>query len=180
MIAELASTINSQDGKIRSLIYQRTLFPAPATKGKFQSLQMHKNWVLTDVSHEPIEGISGPQTPSTLRTRCPERTMLLSRGGVICKQCFGSSKGRAVTANFALSALKCRLPDNVSDSGQKLQHSQMTYVLTCSRRLRLAAWFLILSQTPSCFIVARRTYREHPGHSRPMACRLMGRLLNTG
>jgi hypothetical protein len=179
MIVELANTISSQDRNIKSLTYQRTLFPAPAKKGKIQSLQKCKNWALTDVCHEPIEGNPGPRTLSIPRTCCPGRTMRRTRGDVICRQCYGSSKDRAVTANFALYAPTCRLPDNLSDSSQKSQQ-KMTDVLTCSCRLRPAAWFLMLSQTVSCFIVARRTYRGHPGHSRPMPCHLKGRILNTG
>jgi hypothetical protein len=68
---------------------------------------------------------------------------------MICRQYYGSSKGRAVTANFALSAPTRRLPDNLSDSGQKSQREKMTDVLICSCRLRLAASFLLLNQTPS-------------------------------
>jgi hypothetical protein len=139
MIVELANTMSSRDGSIKGLTYQRTLFPAPATKGKFQSLQKRKNWELTDVFHEPIEGNPRPWMPSNLRTCCPERTMLRSRGGVICGRYCGSSKGRAVTANFAHFAPTLRLPDNLSDSGQKSHHSKMTDVLTCSCRLQFAA-----------------------------------------
>ena len=118
MIVELANTINSQDKSMKRLIYQRTLFPAPATKDNFQSLQMRKNWALTHVSHEPIEGNPGPRTLSILRTRLPERTMLQTRGDAICRQYYGSSKGRVVTTNFALSAPTRRLPDNLSNSSQ--------------------------------------------------------------
>jgi hypothetical protein len=124
MIEELANTISSQDRNIKSSTYQRTLFPAPATKGKFQSLLKHKNWALTDVSLEPIEGNPGLRTLSTLRTFCPELTMLRTRGGAIRRLYCGSSKGRAGTAKFSISAPTRRLPDNLSDSSQKSQHIQ--------------------------------------------------------
>jgi ribosomal protein L34E len=122
MMVELANTMSSQGRNIKSLTYQRTLFPAPATKGNFKFLQKRKNWARTDAFHEPIEGIPGPRTLSIPRTPCSERTMLLTHGGVICRQCCGSSKGRAVTASFALSPPTRCLPDDLSNSSQKLQH----------------------------------------------------------
>jgi hypothetical protein len=67
--------------------------------------------------------------------------MLRSHGGAICRRYYGSSKGRAVTASFAISAPTHRLPDNLSDSGQKSQ-TKMTDVLACSCRLQLAVLFL--------------------------------------
>jgi hypothetical protein len=79
---------------------------------------------MTDVSHEPIEGNPGPQTLSIQRTCCPERTMLRTRGGVICRQYYGFSKGPAVRANFALSPLSHHLQDNLSDTSQKSQRSK--------------------------------------------------------
>ena len=126
-----------------SLTYERTLFPAPATIRDFQSLQRRKRWALTDVSHEPIEGTPRSRTPSIPRTSRPERTMLQIPGGVICKRCYGSSKGLAVIANFVYSSPTRRLQDNLSDS-KTSQHSKRTDALTCSSRLRLAVTFLML------------------------------------
>jgi hypothetical protein len=56
MIVELAKTVSSQDNYIAWLAYQRTVFPAPATKGKNrQTIRQLKRWMETYVSHEYIE-----------------------------------------------------------------------------------------------------------------------------
>ena len=75
--------------------------------------------------------------------------MLQTRRGVICRQCYGSSKGPAVTANFALSLRTRHLPNNLNDSSQKSQLSKMTDEFSCSCRSPFAAWFLILIKTLS-------------------------------
>jgi hypothetical protein len=63
--------------------------------------------------------------------------MRRTRGAVICMRCYGSSKGRVVTANVALSAATPRLPDNLSNFIQ-IATLKKTDVLTYSFRLRLA------------------------------------------
>jgi hypothetical protein len=178
MIVELANKISSREEYHKSDIPKNTL-SCTRYKRNFQSPQKRRKWALTDVSHEPIEGNRRHRTLSILRRCCPERTTLRNHGGVICRQYCGSSKGRAVTTNFARFVPSLHLLDNLSDASQKLQHSAMTDVLTCSCRWRLAAYFLVFSQTPSYFIVARTTYRGPPGHSRLMPCRLSGRKFNT-
>src|SRR6266849_9037700 len=112
--------MSSPDRNMIGLTYQSTLFPAPATKTEIFSLwKKHKELALTDVSHEPIEGNSGPKMLSILSTRCPEGTMRQTRGGVTWRRCCDSSMGRAATAIFELYSAICRLPDNISDSGQQ-------------------------------------------------------------
>ena len=112
MIVELANTISPQDRNINSLTYQNTLFPAPATKQKYQSLKKRKNWPITDVFREPIEGIPEPRTLSILEMCYRERTTLQTQGAVICMRYCGSSTGQALTANFVLFAPTRRLPES--------------------------------------------------------------------
>jgi hypothetical protein len=50
--------------------------------------------------------------------------MRQTRGAVNRMRCYGSSKGRAVTANVVHSAATPRLPDNLSNFSQKLQRSK--------------------------------------------------------
>ena len=83
---------------------------------------VHKGLELTYVSHEPIEGNPVPQIFSILSMCFPEGTMKQIRGGETCRQCFGSSMGRAATAKFEYPAPTCRLPDDLSNSGQQSQH----------------------------------------------------------
>ena len=117
--------MSTPDGnmKMKSLTYQSTLFPAPATETKIFSLEKsHKEMALTDVSHEPIEGNPVSLILSISNTCRPEGTMRQTRGGVTCRQCCGSSMGRAVTAIFEYPVPTCRLPENISDSGQQSRH----------------------------------------------------------
>ena len=106
---------------MNSLTYQSTLFPAPATRS-FSLQKRYKELALTDVSHEPREGNPVPRMFSILNTYCTEETMSQTRDGVTRRQRCGSSMGRAVTANFEYPAPICRLPHNLSDSGQQPQH----------------------------------------------------------
>ena len=45
-----------------------------------------------------------------------------TRGGVTCRQCSGFSTGRVATAIFEYPAPTCRLPFNLSNSGQQSRH----------------------------------------------------------
>jgi hypothetical protein len=112
--------MSSPDRNMKSLTYQSMLFPAPATNenGRVSLWKSHKELALTHVSHEPIEGNPAPQMLSILSTSRLQGTIPQTRGGVTCRQCCGSSLGRAATAIFEYPAPTCRLPDNLSDSGQ--------------------------------------------------------------
>src|SRR6266852_357669 len=115
--------ISSPARNMKSLTDQSTLFPAPATKTEIFSLwRRHKELAVTDVSHGPIEGNPGPQMLSILSTCCHQGTTPQTRGGVTCRQCCGSSMGRAATTIFEYPAPTCLLPDNLSDSGQESQY----------------------------------------------------------
>ena len=89
---------------------------------------------------------------------------------------FQGSGGDSQRCNFCSNASPVRESQRFQP---KIATLKMTDVLTCLCRLRLAVSFLIHTQTPSssCFIVAYRTYRGHPGDSRPMPCRLNKRIL---
>ena len=115
--------MSSPDMDMKSLTYQSTLFPAPATKTEIFSLRKRrKEMALTDVSHEPIEGKPGLQMFSILNTCCPEGTMWQTRDGVTCRRCCGSSMGRVATTIFEYPALTYRLPNSLNDSDQQSQY----------------------------------------------------------
>ena len=107
---------------MKSLTYQSTLFPAPATKSeKFSFSKWHKELALTDVSHEPIEGNPALQMLSILGTCCHEGTTPQTRGAVTCRHYCDSSMGRVATAIFEYLAPICHLSGNLSDSGEQSQ-----------------------------------------------------------
>ena len=118
MIVELANTISFQDISSGWMIYQMTLFPAPAMKGQSnQSLRKRKG-LGTDVFHGSIEENLGrmrsiPRRHYLLQTTLPFRCVVIGR------QYCGSSMDQVERANFGYLAVTCHLPENLSDSHQQ-------------------------------------------------------------
>ena len=139
IIEELAKVISSSRRYQKFDVPKYALSGTRYDKNKISVSGKAYNLALTYASHETIVENPGPRTLSNLRTYCPERTMPQTRGDVIYRQCCGSSRGRAVTANFGYPAPTCRLPDSLSDSGQQSLHQNMTDGWTCSCCLRFAA-----------------------------------------
>lgn len=55
-MVELANTVSSRDENITGLMYQRTLLPAPATKGKdYESLRKSKRRTVLTFAMDPEE-----------------------------------------------------------------------------------------------------------------------------
>ena len=118
MIFELADIISSRDGNILTLTYQRTLFPAPATKENIHQSQKAKGRATTDISRGSIEGYPVRMT-STPRKCCLERTTLRSLRATIRGRCDDFSMDQEERAMFEYPPATCHLPDNVSVSGRQ-------------------------------------------------------------
>lgn len=138
MITELANTINSQDESIEKLTYQRTLFPAPATKGDLLVSTKAYKLATTDVFHESIEE-NLVQTISISSRYYLERTKPRSLCGAIYRQRCNLSIDLVERANVEQAIEIYPLPDNLSESCQESQRKEITDVLICSRCSRCRA-----------------------------------------
>jgi hypothetical protein len=119
MIAELASAISSQYRNNESLTYQRTLFPAPATR-----VLVYTNAEVlgtTDISHVSIEE-NFFQIKSIPKRYVLEGTTLRSLCSAIRRQFCDSSMDLAERANFEHFVAICHLSVNPIDSSQQSQH----------------------------------------------------------
>jgi hypothetical protein len=147
MIAELANTISSLgDRNVEKFTYQRTLFPAPATKGKNPSVSAEAyEWATTHVFHRSKEENSAQTISISSTFRRPETTPR-SRGAAICCVRPGFSLDRVERANFECLLPTCHLPHNLSVSFSNGEW-EMTDVSTCLCHSRFAVTFLALSQT---------------------------------
>ncbi len=121
MIVELADTVSSlsHDKNIERLTYQRTLFPAPATKEEYHQISANSisagRQLTFPMDPGPIEANS-VQMFSIPRKFRFERTMPQSLCGAIRRQGGDFSMDQGERANFKYPSVTCRLLESLSAS----------------------------------------------------------------
>lgn len=121
MIAELTNAVSFQEETIDDLTHHRTLFPAPATKGKqYHPLRVERSWTATYASPgaKVVDSVWIPPIPKACHL---ERTMLPPHCAAIDWRCCDFSMDQGERANLEIFSVTCHL-ENKSSASSSCQH----------------------------------------------------------